>query len=72
LPEIKDVLLEFPWTRLLNFAKTPQIRLLTPDKLANIHDSSGELKYAYDITPASLAKFAFDQNMRPNNYYVEL
>lgn len=63
LPEIKEVMLEFPWKRLLPFAIVPQIRFFTPDMLSSINDSSNILEDIYDITPASLAKFAYDQEI---------
>lgn len=63
LPEIKEVMLEFPWKKLLPFPVVPQIKMFNPDMLSNINDSSGKLKHLYDITPAALAKFAYDQEM---------
>jgi hypothetical protein len=41
----------------------PQIKTFRPELLSNINDSSGKLKHIYDITPAALAKFAYDQEM---------
>jgi cell division protein FtsA len=63
LPEIKEVMLEFPWKQLLPFPVVPQIKTFNPELLSNINDSSGKLKHIYDITPAALAKFAYDQEM---------
>jgi cell division protein FtsA len=63
LPEMKEVMLEFPWKKLLPFPVVPQIKTFTPELLSNINDSSGKLKHIYDITPASLAKFAYDQEV---------
>jgi cell division protein FtsA len=63
LPEIKEVMIEFPWKQLLPFSLVPKIKTFTPELLSNINDSSGKLKHIYDITPASLAKFAYDQEM---------
>jgi cell division protein FtsA len=68
LPEIKEVMREFPWTKLLPFASVPKIELMTPDQLVNITDESGDLKYIYDVTPASLSLFAFDNMKNPENY----
>lgn len=68
LPEIKEVMMEFPWSKLLPFASVPKIKFVTPDNLANITDSSNELQYIYDITPASLAMFGFDKIKNPQNY----
>lgn len=66
LPEIKEVLMEFPWTKLLPFATVPKVALITPGKLGNITDNSGDLKHIYDVTPASLALFAWDKLKNQN------
>lgn len=63
LPEMKEVMIEFPWKQLLPFALVPKIKTFKPELLSNINDSSGKLKHIYDITPASLAKFAYDQEI---------
>lgn len=70
LPEIKEVLLEFPWKKFLPFAVVPKIEMFTPDKLGCIVDNSGDLKNVYDITPASLAKFAYDMEMDRVKYDI--
>ena len=64
LPEIKEVMLEFPWKKFLPFPVVPKIEYFTPEKLENIKDNSGELKHVFDITPASLAKFVYDMNRK--------
>jgi cell division protein FtsA len=63
LPEIKEVMIEFPWKKLLPFPVVPKIKTFKPELLSNINDSSGKLKHIYDITPAALAKFAYDEEM---------
>lgn len=63
LPEIKEVMLEFPWKKYLPFPVVPRIEYFTPQKLNGIVDLSGELKYVFDVTPASLAKFAYDNEI---------
>lgn len=72
LPEIRTSLLEYPWTRLLKFARDPQISLFTPAQLADVKDLTGELNNAYDVTPVALTKFAYDKMTKPNNYYIKL
>lgn len=62
LPEIREVMIEFPWKKFSRFPVVPKIDYFTPDKLENITDSSGELKHIFDITPASLTKFVYDIN----------
>jgi cell division protein FtsA len=68
LPESKEVLREFPWSKLLPFATVPKIELISPAQLVNLTDDSGDLKYIYDVTPASLSLFAFDKMKNPENY----
>jgi hypothetical protein len=68
LPEIKEVMREFPWSKLLPFATVPKIELISPAQLVNLTDDSGDLKYIYDVTPASLSLFAFDKMKNPENY----
>lgn len=60
LPEIKEVMLEFPWKKYLPFPVVPRIEYFTPQRLSSINDLSGDLKHVFDVTPASLAKFAYD------------
>ncbi len=70
LPEIKEVMLEFPWKKLLPFAVVPKIKIYTPDLMSHIVDESGKLKNVYDITPASLAKFVYDQEIEKKNINI--
>lgn len=70
LPEIREVIIEFPWKKYLPFAVVPQVKIFTPDLLASITDSSGKLKHVYDITPASLAKFVYDQEIEQRNINI--
>ena len=67
LPEIKEVMLEFPWKKSLPFAVVPKIEFFTPEKLDRITDSSKDLRNVFDITPASLAKFIYDINKKDLN-----
>ena len=62
LPEMKEVMLEFPWKKYLHFAVVPKIEYFTPDKLDRITDNSKDMRNIFDITPASLAKFVYDIN----------
>jgi hypothetical protein len=67
LPEIREVMIEFPWKKFSRFPVVPKIDFFTPEKLENITDTSGELKHVFDITPASLAKFVYDINKKKSN-----
>ncbi len=70
LPDIKNVLLEYPWTKVLPFPKTPRANLFLPQKLEDITDLSGELTNPYDITPAALALFGYDKMSKPEQHYI--
>ncbi len=63
LPEIKEVMLEFPWKKYLPFTVVPRIEYFTPQRLNSIVDLSGDLKHVFDVTPAALAKFAYDNEI---------
>lgn len=69
LPDIKNSMLEYPWTQLLPFPTVPKINIFLPERLYEITDESGELKNAFDVTPAALARFAYDKITKPENYY---
>ena len=49
--------------KFLPFPVVPRIDYFTPQKLDNIIDHSGDLKYIFDITPAALARFAYDNEI---------
>jgi cell division protein FtsA len=64
LPEIKEVMIEFPWKRHLPFPVVPKINFFTPEKLETVKDNSGNLRHIFDITPASLTKFIYDTEVK--------
>jgi cell division protein FtsA len=72
LPDIKNVMMEFPWTKLLPFSSVPKINIFLPERLYEIIDQTGDLNHAYDVTPAALARFAYDRSKHPNNYYLNI
>lgn len=67
LPEIKEVMLEFPWKKTLPFPVIPRIEFFTPEKLDHVSDSSNELRNVFDITPAALSKFIYDMHSKDIN-----
>jgi len=71
LPEIKNTINEYPWTKLLPFLAIPKVNILLPNRIDGVTDLSGDIKNAYDITPIALAKFAYDKVKNPQNYYNE-
>lgn len=72
LPEIRNVMIEFPWTKLLKFPSIPKVNVFLPERLYEIRDETGDLKNAYDVTPASLARFAYDKLNHPENFYFNI
>lgn len=68
LPEMKEVMMEFPWSKLLPFASVPKLHLFKPAMLTNIKDPKNQLQYLFDITPAALTIFAYDMVTNPSNY----
>jgi cell division protein FtsA len=71
LPEVKKVMMEFPWVQLLPFASVPKINIFLPERLHGITDHTGSLRFAYDVTPASLSRFAYDKLKNPENYFTK-
>ncbi len=55
LPEIKQVLKSYPWTKQLKMLRKPDITLMQPDLVTNISDTTGLLVSQQDITPMGLA-----------------
>lgn len=60
LPEIKDSLVEFPWTKELPFNRSPKIEYLKPENIDNIIDENNLLHGTDDVTPASIACFTLE------------
>lgn len=69
LPDIKNIMLEYPWTKLLKFNSVPQINLFLPNRLEGVIDQTGVATNSFDITPISLAKFLGDKEFNPSNYF---
>lgn len=72
LPDIKNVMLEFPWTKFLPFTAIPKVNIFLPERLYGITDETGDLRHAYDVTPAALARFSYDKLTNPENYYYDI
>jgi cell division protein FtsA len=68
LTGLKEAVSTYPWKDKLAFRKHPMAKIITPTVLDNIYDKSGALRYADDVTPASLAVFAWDIAINPNNH----
>ena len=72
LPEIKQIMLEHPWTRLHDFPSIPKIQLFLPERLYEVQDRTGQLNKPFHVTPAALARFAYDKYNNPENYYLNI
>jgi cell division protein FtsA len=58
LPEVAEQLEALEWTEYLPFSKAPVIRVLRPDDVRGIYDSTSLLTGTQDITPMGLAYHA--------------
>lgn len=70
LPDLRKAMIEYPWTKRLPFPRFPKILLVTPEKLDMIDDKHQHLKDAMDITPAGLARFAWDRLKYPGRHFL--
>ncbi|MFH1547390.1 MAG: cell division FtsA domain-containing protein [bacterium] len=69
LPDVKRAIIEYPWTKELRFMRFPKVYVMTPEKLDMVIDKKFCLKDAMDITPAGLARFAWDRIKYPERHY---
>lgn len=60
LPEIKQAILEYPWTQVLPFNHFPRVSYLLVENCRNIIDETESLTEPADVTPAALARFALE------------
>lgn len=58
LPEVAEQLRALDWADHLPFPRQPTIRVLSPDDVVGIYDSTGLLVGSQDITPMGLARHA--------------
>ncbi|MCK9368829.1 pilus assembly protein PilM [Candidatus Dojkabacteria bacterium] len=68
LPEIKEVMMEFPWTKFLPFPTVPKISFFSPSKFEKLVDNSNDLDHIYDVTPTALTLFAYEKIFNPENF----
>ncbi len=69
LPDLRRAVIEYPWSEKLRFARFPKVLLVTPEKLDMIDDKHQHLKDAMDITPAGLARYAWDRMKYPDRHF---
>ncbi len=72
LPEIRNLMIEFPWTKLLSFSSIPEVKSFKPELLEGVIDESNCLRKTYDVTPAALCRFAYHKLKYPQNYLNSL
>ncbi|MGP8161496.1 MAG: hypothetical protein ACLQGJ_09830, partial [Candidatus Dormibacteria bacterium] len=58
LPEVSEQLRALDWSEMLAMSRPPTIRVLGPDDVRAIHDSTGLLVGSQDVTPMGLAYHA--------------
>ncbi|HVB78151.1 MAG TPA: cell division FtsA domain-containing protein [Candidatus Nitrosotalea sp.] len=58
LPEVVQQLNQSDWSQGLPFSRPPQTRLLRPQDVMNLNDTTGELQSARDVGPMGLANHA--------------
>lgn len=69
LPDVKRAIIEYPWNKELRFMRFPKVYVMTPEKLDMVIDKRFCLKDAMDITPAGLARFAWDKIKHPQRHF---
>jgi cell division protein FtsA len=60
LPEIKDALIQHPWTDVLQFERVPKVVFLKPENIDSINDPDGLAMGIDMVTPLSLARLVLD------------
>jgi cell division protein FtsA len=60
LPEIMNALRSAAWQRNLPFARPPVVSHISPDEVARVTDTTGQLTSYADITPMGLANIGLD------------
>jgi cell division protein FtsA len=55
LPDIQEILHGFDWTGRLPLSRAAEIKLLTPQDIGAVEDTTGELTGQQDVTPLGLA-----------------
>jgi cell division protein FtsA len=60
LPDLKEALEKKKWTKVLPFAKQPEVLYIKPAQVSNIIDRTEMLTSPQDVTPMALANIAID------------
>ncbi|MBN1373745.1 pilus assembly protein PilM [Candidatus Dojkabacteria bacterium] len=68
LPDIKEIILTYPWKKYIPFIKHPKAVIITPVALSDCIDKTEKLKSAIDVTPVAIARYAWDIYKNPQNH----
>lgn len=69
LPDIKEIMLAYPFKQYVKFLKHPKAQIITPADLANCVDVSAGIKDSViDVTPAAIATYAWSIYNEPNKH----
>jgi cell division protein FtsA len=68
LPDIREKMLAYPWKQHLNFIKHPKTEIIKPDSLADVIDQTGNLNSPIDVTPCSIARYAWTIQQSPEKH----
>lgn len=60
LGEIKDVLLEYPWTQVLPFQRAPKVSYLTLNELDGVKDETGQLNKCENVPALAISRYALE------------
>lgn len=60
LPEIKDILLSYPWLTVMPFERFPKIRPIYPNQIENIEDHTELMISTSDVAPAALTSITLE------------
>lgn len=60
LPDIRSKLIEYPWSVVLPFHRTPKISFLSPERIDGIIDKTFQLTRPEDVPVVSLARIVLD------------
>ncbi len=60
LPEIKDALIQHPWTDILPFNRVPKVVFLKPENIDSVVDEKNLAQGIEMVTPLSLARLVLD------------
>jgi len=67
LPDIREIILAYPWKQYLRFIKHPKAKIVKPNEISNIIDKVG-LTDTIDVTPLAIASYVWLMYLEPKNH----